>query len=171
LHVQVQNQLMSTVRFRCAVWKTPSPKFSKNAPGYIFHGKMYARIIAQNQLSLVLMGIPCEYLDLWHSISLDLPGPEMIQPLSLSHEDAEFPMLQRSSASQPRCGEILQQPSPHAVDTCTACPGCSFSTAVARWNGTNPFGPLPPTHHYYGSRLSDRRRRSLELLPSPAFSN
>lgn len=42
------------------------------------------------------------------------------------HEDAEFPMLQRSSASQPRCGEVLQQPSPHAVDTCTACPGCSI---------------------------------------------
>jgi hypothetical protein len=47
--------------------------------GLFFFGKMYARIIAQNRLSLVLMGITCQCPDLWHSISLDQPpelGPE-----------------------------------------------------------------------------------------------
>jgi hypothetical protein len=55
-------------------------------------------------------------------------------------------MLQRSSASQPRCGEVLQQPSPHAVDTALHALAAQFSTAVARWNETNPSAPPLPPH-------------------------
>ena len=132
----------------CAAWKTPSPKFIKRASSSL--GKCTHVSLHKTDCHWYSWGLLANVLI--YGTALAWTSHQNLAPRDDSasfpfHEDAEFPMLQRSSASQPRCGEVLQQPSPHAVDTCTACPGCSFSTAVARWNGTNP--SAPPTHHYY----------------------